>query len=192
MIAYVEGKVFEVGFVAKQIYIVVLTSNGVGYQVFVPSGGLYDVDSSISLFTSFQVREDSQSLYGFLKKEQKEMFESLINVSGVGPKVALSIVSIFSPKEFRNILAKGDYKNLSNVKGLGQKGAKKIVLELQGIYVQEEEEVSSEVLDELSDALESLGFQGKEREKLLKKAKVFYKENTGVSIESLISFVLKK
>ncbi len=192
MIAYIEGKVFEVGFVSKQIYIVVLTSNGVGYQVFVPSGGLYDVDSSISLFTSFQVREDSQNLYGFLKKEQKEMFESLINVSGVGPKVALSIVSIFSPKEFRNILAKGDYKNLSNVKGLGQKGAKKIVLELQGIYIQEEEEVSSEVLDELSDALESLGFQGKEREKLLKKAKAFYKENTGVSIESLISFVLKK
>ena len=89
MIAYIEGKIFEVGFVSKQIYIVVLTSNGIGYQVFVPSGGLYDLDSSISLFTSFQVREDSQSLYGFLKKEQKEMFESLINVSGVGPKVEI-------------------------------------------------------------------------------------------------------
>lgn len=190
MIAYIEGKILEVGYDSKQVYIVVLVS-GVGYQVFVPSGGVYDVDSSVCLFTSFQVREDSQNLYGFLAKEQKEMFEDLISVSGVGPKVALSIVSMFSSKKFRNILTKGDYESLSKVKGLGQKGAKKIVLELQGIYVQDEEEISSEVLDELSDALEALGFKGKEREKLLKKAKIFYKENINAPIEILLSYVLK-
>ncbi len=191
MISYIEGEVLEIGFLAKQIYVVVLVG-GVGYQVFVPVGDVYDVGSKVSLFTSFQVREDSQSLYGFLKKEQKDMFEKILNVSGVGPKVSLAIVSTFSPKEFRNILLKGDYKNLSKVKGLGQKGSKKIVLELQGIYVQDEEEISSEVLDELSDALESLGFQGKEKEKFFKKAKGFYKENPEVPIETLISFVLKK
>jgi holliday junction DNA helicase RuvA len=190
MIAYIEGKILEVGYDSKQVYIVVLVS-GVGYQVFVPSGGVYDVDSSVCLFTSFQVREDSQNLYGFLAKEQKEMFEDLISVSGVGPKVALSIVSMFPSKKFRNILTKGDYESLSKVKGLGQKGAKKIVLELQGIYVQDEEEISSEVLDELSDALEALGFKGKEREKLLKKAKIFYKENVNAPIEVLLSYVLK-
>jgi holliday junction DNA helicase RuvA len=191
MIASLKGEIVEVGFVSKQIYIVVLIG-GIGYQVFVPAGDIYDVGKEVSLFTSFQVREDSQTLYGFLKKEQKEMFESVLNVSGVGPKVALAIVSTFSPKEFRNILLKGDYKNLSKVKGLGQKGSKKIVLELQGIYVQDEEEISSEVLDELSDALEALGFHGKEREKLSKKAREFYKKNPEVPIETLISFVLKK
>lgn len=191
MIAFVQGEIVEVGFVSKQIYLVVLVG-GVGYQVFVPAGDIYDVGSNVCLFTSFQVREDSHTLYGFLKKEQKEMFESILNVSGVGPKVSLGIVSTFSPKEFRNILLKGDYKTLSKVKGLGQKGSKKIVLELQGIYVQDEEEISSEVLDELSDALVALGFQGREKEKFLKKAKDFYKENPDVPVETLVSFVLKK
>ena len=191
MIAHVEGEILEVGFLNKQIYVVVLVG-GVGYQVFVPAGDVYDVGSKVSFFTSFQVREDSQNLYGFLKKEQKDMFESILNVSGVGPKVSLAIVSTFSPKEFRNILLKGDYQKLSKVKGLGQKGSKKIVLELQGIYVQDEQEISSEVLDELSDALVALGFQGREKEKFLKKAKDFYKENPEVPVETLISFVLKK
>ncbi len=191
MISYLTGEVLEVGFVSKQIYVVVLVG-GFGYKVFVPAGDIFSEGSSVSLFTSFQVREDSQTLYGFLKREQRDMFESILNVSGVGPKVSLSIVSFFSPKEFRNILSKGDYASLSKVKGLGQKGSKKIVLELQGIYVQDEEEITSEVLDEFTDALEALGFQGKEREKFLKKAKAFYKENPDVPVETLISFVLKK
>ncbi len=191
MISYIEGEILEIGFFAKQIYVVVLVG-GVGYKVFVPVGDVYDVGSKVSLFTSFQVREDSQSLYGFLKKEQKDMFETILNVSGVGPKVSLAVVSTFSPRKFRNILLKGDYKSLSKVKGLGQKGSKKIVLELQGIYVKDEEEISSEILDELSDALDALGFQGREKEKFLKKAKDFYKENPEVPIETLISFVLKK
>ena len=191
MIAHIEGKILEIGFLNKQIYVVILVG-GVGYQVFVPAGDVYDVGSEVSFFTSFQVREDSQNLYGFLKKEQKDMFESILNVSGVGPKVSLAIVSTFSPREFRNILLKGDYQKLSKVKGLGQKGSKKIVLELQGIYIQDEQEISSEVLDELSDALVALGFQGREKEKFLKKAKDFYKENPEVPVETLISFVLKK
>ncbi len=191
MIYRIQGKILEVGFVSKQMFVVVLTS-GVGYGIFVPSGDIYEVDDEVSFFTSLQIREDSQNLFGFLKKEQKEMFENILNVSGVGPKVSLSLVSSFSPKEFRAILAKGDYKALSKVKGLGEKGAKKIVLELQGIYIQEEQEVSGEVLDELDVALESLGFKGKEKDGLLKKAKKFVKENPEVSIEVLISFVLKK
>ena len=195
MISYIEGKIIEVGYISKQIYLVVLTSGGVGYEVFVPVSGVYNVDDSVVLFTSFQVRQDSQTLYGFLKKEQKGMFEDIIQVSGVGPKVALGIVSIFKPNEFKNILLKGDYKSLSKVKGLGQKGAKKIVLELQGIYIESEEEVPEkdvEMFEELQEALSGLGFQSRELKKLLKKAKDFYKENPETPIESLISYVLRK
>lgn len=195
MIGCLEGKVYEIGYISKQIYLVVLTPGGVGYEVFVPSSGVYDEGNRIFLYTSFQVRQDSQSLYGFLKKDQKEMFENIIQVSGVGPKVALGIISILTPAEFKNILLKGDYKTLSSVKGLGQKGAKKIVLELQGIYIREDEDIlekDSEMFDELKEALFSLGFESKELKKLLGKAKAFYKENPEASIESLISYVLKK
>ncbi len=191
MILYIKGEVIEVNFISKQMCIVVLTGD-LGYGIFVPLGEIYEVGDSVELFTSFQVREDSQTLYGFRKKEQKEMFENILHVSGVGPKVSLSLVSDFTPKEFRNVLAKGDYKTLSKVKGLGQKGAKKIVLELQGIYVEDEEDFSSEILGELNEALVALGFQGREKESLLKKAKGFLKENQDVSVENLISFVLKK
>ncbi len=195
MISCLEGKIFEVGYISKQIYLVVLTTGGVGYEVFVPTSGVYNQGNAVFLYTSFQVRQDSQSLYGFLGKEQKEMFENIIQVSGVGPKVALGIVSILTPSEFKKILLKGDYKTLSTVKGLGQKGAKKIVLELQGIYVEDEEDVvgqDSEMFEELKDALLALGFQSRELKKLLQKAKDFYKENPEVSIEGLISCVLKK
>jgi Holliday junction resolvasome RuvABC DNA-binding subunit len=65
MIAYLEGKVFEVGFVSKQVYIVLLTQSGVGYQVFVPASGLYNVGENLCLYTNLQIREDSQTLYGF-------------------------------------------------------------------------------------------------------------------------------
>ncbi len=190
MILYIKGEILEINFISKQMCIVVLTE-GLGYGVFVPLGEIFEVGDRVELFTSFQVREDSQNLYGFRKREQKEMFENILHVSGVGPKVSLSLVSEFTAKEFRNILAKGDYKALSKVKGLGQKGAKKIVLELQGTYVEDEKEIASEVLEELRDALVALGFQGREKEVLLKKAKGFLKENPDVSVENLISFVLK-
>jgi holliday junction DNA helicase RuvA len=129
-----------------------------------------------------------------LKKEQQDLFEDVIQVSGVGPKVALGIISTFTAKELRKILLNADYKALSKVKGLGQKGAKKIVLELQGVYIENEEGVLSKdvaIFEELEDALGSLGFQGKEVKKLIKKAGPFYKENNEISIEALIAYVLK-
>jgi holliday junction DNA helicase RuvA len=195
MIAYIDGKVFDIVYKNKQVYLVVLTSHGVGYQVFVPANCTYSVDDEVKIFVSFQVREDSQTLYGFLQKEQKEMFENIIQVSGVGPKVALSIVSVFSPQEFRVTLSKADYKTLSKVPGLGPKGAKKIVLELQGVYVQDEEDLSSkdsEMFEELKEALQSLGFRGRELESMLKKATIEYKANNDISLENLISHVLKQ
>lgn len=190
MVHYIKGEVLEINFVSNHISVVLFTG-GLGYGVCVPLGEIFEVGEEVELFTSFQVREDSQTLYGFRKKEQKDMFENILHVSGVGPKVSLSLVSEFTPKEFRNILAKGDYKTLSKVKGLGQKGAKKIVLELQGTYVEDEKDTSPKVLDELKEALAALGFQGKERDELLKKGRGFLKENEDASVESLISFVLK-
>lgn len=194
MIAYLEGTILDVVYLPKQVYIVVLTSGGLGYQVFVPTNSNFEVGKKVKVFTSFQVREDSQSLFGFLSKKQMEMFENILNVSGIGPKVALSIVSNFPSSEFKNILASADYARLSKVQGLGQKGAKKIVLELQGIYVQEETSSieAKGILKELKDALQVLGFKGKELEGLLKRGEKKYRDDGGkITIENLISWVLK-
>lgn len=195
MIAYIEGDIISVHFLPKQTYIVVLTKSGIGYQVFVPSNGDYVVGDSIKLFTSFQVREDSQSLYGFRKQEDKDVFERIINVSGIGPKTGLAVISNFSMQEFKNILANADVISLSKVSGLGQKGAKKIILDLQGVYVQDVEQtadVDSNLIDELEIALESLGFKGKEMESMKKKGIGVLKENPNISIETLVSDVLRK
>jgi holliday junction DNA helicase RuvA len=194
MIAYLEGSVSDVVYLPKQVYIIVLTSGGLGYKIFVPMNSHFEIGESVKLFTSFQVREDCQNLFGFLSKKQMEMFENILNVSGIGPKVALSIVSNFSSSEFKDILASADYARLSKVQGLGQKGAKKIVLELQGIYVQEDS-ISIEakgVLKDLREALKALGFRSRELEDLLKKGEKKYKDDSGkITIENLISWVLK-
>ncbi len=193
MIAYIQGEVMDIVYMPKQVYLVVFTAGGIAYKVFVPLNNVFNIGDEVKLFTSFQVREDSQSLYGFVTKEQNAMFENILNVSGIGPKVALAIVSNFSSSEFKKILSLADYDSLSKVPGLGVKGAKKIVLELQGIYIQDEMSSPNEaIFKELKTALHSLGFKGKELDELLKKGRDYYKDRgEEVSIENLISFVLK-
>ncbi len=196
MIAYIEGEIVDLSYSANQMYIIVRNACGVGYGVFVPSNSVLQLEEEVKLFTSLQVREDSQTLYGFLSLEQKEMFENVLNVTGIGPKIALSIVSNYSSPEFKEILYSGDYQTLSKVKGLGEKGAKKIVLELQGVYEQDfytgGSVVEKELFDELNKALKSLGFRGEELKGLVQKGREEYKKVDGdMTVENLISIVLR-
>ena len=192
MIAYIEGEIIDLSYGNNQMYIIVRNACGIGYGVFVPSNCVLDLGEKVKLFTSLQVREDSQTLYGFLSPGHKEMFENILCVTGIGPKVSLSIVSNYSYSEFKDILSSGDYNALSKVKGLGQKGAKKIVLELQGTYVQDDDVGTEQIFDELNSVLKSLGFAGDELKNLMKKGKEEYKKaEKNISVENLISIVLK-
>lgn len=192
MIAYISGKILKSN-IAKESYIDILTSGGVGYRVFIPNNTkVQPVDTEITLYTSLQVREDSQTLYGFENEYSRDIFEELINVSGIGPKIGLSVLSTYSREELENIILEGDSKKLSKVVGLGAKGAQKIILELRGrIDFKDEDKQSIEDrrLREFKEAMKALGFKGESLELYLKKAeKVLEKEL--LDIEDLLKKVL--
>ena len=128
MIAYIKGKVideFDDG--------VVLENNGIGYEIQCSAGLLQKLltDREGGVYTYLQVKEDGLSLFGFDNKEEKHMFLKLISISGIGPKMAMSILSGMRVSELATAIATSDVKGLSKIKGLGKKTAERIILELR-------------------------------------------------------------
>ncbi len=194
MISYISGKVLKSS-IGKVNFLEVLISNGIGYRVYVTSKFKFqERDSEISLYTSFQVREESQSLYGFNTESERDFFEQLLTISGVGPKVALSILSTYEMERVREIVLDGDSKLLSKVPGLGSKGAQKIILELRGKIDFDKENVRLEgdvKLKELKEALKSLGYTGRSLDESMKKATDILSKKD-IDIEELIRKVLEQ
>ena len=129
MISYVRGVLDY-----KEPKLVIVDINGIGYEVFVPLSTyqkLPAVGGQVKLHTYHHVREDAVHLYGFLSSEEKEVFELVLSISGVGTKVALSILSFISVNEFRRAIAQSDMKTLTKIPGIGKKSAERMVLELK-------------------------------------------------------------
>ena len=129
MIAYLRGKVLT-----STDETVILDVNGVGYEVYC-TGSVFrkiTVGAVTEIFTYLQVKEDGMTLFGFDTPQEKDLFLKLISVSGVGPKLGISILASLSADDFALAIATADVKRLSKVKGLGKKTAEKIVLELHG------------------------------------------------------------
>ena len=129
MIAFLRGKVLT-----TTAETVILDVNGVGYEVYC-TGSVFrkiTVGAVAELYTYLQVKEDGITLFGFDTPKEKELFLKLISVSGVGPKLGISILAALSADDFAFAVATADVKRLSAVKGLGKKTAEKIVLELHG------------------------------------------------------------
>lgn len=129
MIAFLRGRVLT-----TTAETVILDVNGVGYEAFC-SGSVFrkiTVGAVAELYTYLQVKEDGITLFGFDNPKEKELFLKLISVSGVGPKLGISILAALSADDFAYAVATADVKRLSAVKGLGKKTAEKIVLELHG------------------------------------------------------------
>ena len=144
MISYLRGRVLT-----TTAETVILDVNGVGYEAYC-SGGAFKkiVQSEIAeLYTYLQVKEDGVTLFGFESPKEKELFLKLISVSGVGPKMGISILASLSAEDFAQAVATADVKRLSAVKGLGKKTAEKIVLELHGKIS------AAEVLDASGDRM---------------------------------------
>jgi len=129
MIAFLHGTLVE-----KTPSVVTLDVHGVGYHVFI-SLSTYDrlpaTGSACRLLTHHHVREDAQLLFGFGQPEEKAMFERLINVSGIGPKLALSVLSGLTVAELSLAIAEGNVKRISSVHGIGKKTAERLILELR-------------------------------------------------------------
>lgn len=130
MISFLHGKLVEA--LPTQVTLAV---NGVGYEVLIPLSSyakLPPPGQEVKLLTQLVVREDAHTLYGFMSAEERELFRLLINnVSGIGPKTALNILSGMSPVAFRGAVANGDVRALSQISGVGKKTAERIVLELR-------------------------------------------------------------
>ncbi len=128
MIAFVKGKVFEHG----EDYIIV-DNMGIGYLIYMPSRDIEKIRKldEVIVYTYHYVREDQQLLYGFYNKESLNLFKNLITVSGIGPKVGLSILSSVSPQDFILAVISGDEKTISKAQGVGKKSAQRIILELR-------------------------------------------------------------
>lgn len=130
MIASIQG-VLE----ARRAGYVIIRTGGFGIRVFAPTSTLSrlgDTGSEVSLYTHFYVREDGMALYGFSSEEDRDAFEQLIGISGVGPKIALALLSMMDAQTFYKAIADEDQQRLALTPGVGKKLAAKLVLELKG------------------------------------------------------------
>ena len=194
MIAFIKGKVideFEGG--------VVLENNGIGYEILCSAALLakLSAEKEGGVFTYLQVKEDGLSLFGFDNKEEKRMFLKLISVSGIGPKMAMGILSGMRVNELATEIAMNDVKGLSRIKGLGKKTAERIILELresvsaENAAIAAEESFAAPVFTSEDEdaiiALMGLGFSGIQSRNAVKTAK----EQGAETIQDVISFALK-
>lgn len=174
MINFIYGEI-----AAKNENSVVLDHNGIGFEIFVSTSTLSlvgQIGEMARLFTYMNVKEDELSLYGFLSMEEKNMFLKIINVSGIGPKMALQILSGLSLSDLAVAIKNEDIKLLSTIKGLGKKTAERLALELKdkidlvGFEVQDSlaEEVNVDMVDEAMQALIALGINKNEAYRLAK------------------------
>jgi Holliday junction DNA helicase RuvA len=193
MISYVRGILDH-----KEPNRVIVDVNGMGYEVFVPLSTyqkLPAVGSQVKLHTYHHIREDIMDLYGFFSSEEKEIFELVLSISGVGTKVALSILSFVSVDEFRRSIAQGDMKTLTKIPGIGKKSAERMVLELRDkigdIHIDEKmmKLLEVESTNDAVSALLSLGASQSAAEYAVYRAERLLGEEA--KIEDLISQALK-
>lgn len=158
---------------AKDLGSIVVDVAGVGYKVLVSAATAIEALPSqpVFLWTHLAVRETSMELFGFSDKEELDVFELLITISGIGPKTALGILSAASPATLRQAVSSGETGYLTKVSGIGKKNAEKIVLELRDKLVLKEGETRTDARSEgdAMEALLSLGYNEREAREALKK-----------------------
>lgn len=129
MIGFLRGLLLQ-----KQPPILLVDVNGVGYELEAPMSTFYtlpDEDNEIALYVHLIVREDAQLLYGFSDQGQRQLFRSLLKINGVGARVALAILSTFSPQEFINCIQLEDASTLTRVPGIGTKTAERMIIDMR-------------------------------------------------------------
>jgi len=171
MIARLRGILIE-----RQPPRVLLEVGGVGYELECPISvfdRLPGKDESVTLLTQLVVREDSQTLYGFVDEADRDLFRELLKVSGIGPRLALVILSGISASEFVWMVESGDAQALTRLPGIGRKTAERLMLEMRGRLPQASETVSADRSSPRSDAREAqaglvaLGYSPAEAQKMV-------------------------
>ena len=190
MYAYIKGSLE-----GKASNYVVIEAMGIGYKIFMGEtaiDGIGNIGDNVKVYTHYHVREDDISLYGFKTNEELRMFELLISVSGVGAKSALTILSNIEPSSFALAVITNDESKLVKVPGVGKKTAARIVLELKDKLKNIESDynnnnavketiVNDQKIDEAISALQVLGYNKREIEKVFEKL-----ELNELSLEEII------
>jgi Holliday junction DNA helicase RuvA len=164
VIAYLRGRILE-----KQPNRIAIDVNGVGYDVAVPLStfyGLGDVGAEVTLRIHTHVREDTLALYGFSSALELELFERLIGISGIGPKLALAVLSGIEPHDLVRAIERGDLARLTAIPGVGKKTSERIVVELRDRLPRLKPSIAapgapsepSRVRDDVLSALMNLGY----------------------------------
>ncbi|URY17952.1 Holliday junction branch migration protein RuvA [Staphylococcus pseudintermedius] len=196
MYAYISGKLTAL----HPTHIIVETTSGIGYEIQTPNSYRFqkNLDQTVKVYTSLIVREDAQLLYGFIDQEEKDMFLSLIKVTGIGPKSALAILATSSPNEVKRAIENENDAYLTQFPGIGKKTARQIVLDLKGKVVVTEE-VSEGLLDIATEqeelavqeallALEALGYSKRE----LKKVEKAMQQQIFSDVDEAVKYGLKQ
>jgi Holliday junction DNA helicase RuvA len=178
---------------------VIIDVGGVGYRLFIPLSTFYSLPETgdVSLFTHTHVREDALLLYGFLALEEKELFGILISISGIGPKLAVNILSHIPAKDLKRAIATGDIKRLSSLPGIGKKTAERLVLELKDKVgpvhdLPEADDVKSnttavDISNDVISALINLGYKENQARKVLESMELA----PGLTMEEALKGALK-
>ena len=199
MIAFLRGTILE-----KHPNRIVVDVNGVGYEVFVPLStfyGLGDPGSTTAVRIHTHVREDALLLYGFATLLEQELFERLIGVSGIGPKVALAVLSGIEPQELIRAIERGDHARLTAIPGVGKKTSERIVLELKDRLPRLRPEIApagggaaepSALRDDVLSALVNLGYHRPLAEKAAEAAMKTLGSVSEASFERMLKQALRE
>lgn len=162
MFSYIKGLLAEVS--ADGI---VVEAGNIGWQIYVPLSVLDRLPRTgeeVKIYTSFQVREDAMTLYGFLTRQDRQMFEQLLGVSGVGPKAALGILSAIQPDDLRMAIVSEDAKAIAKAPGIGPKTAKRLILDLKDKIRMEDILPGGDGLEKVPTAAAATGVDGASKE----------------------------
>lgn len=192
MIGYISGKLTY-----RSPQYIIIDVNGLGFQIFIPLSTYYklpQINEEVKLFTYLHVKENGMVLFGFYSREEQGIFEMLLSVGGVGPKIAINILSELSIPEFKGAIRNENLKTITSVSGVGKKIGQRILLELNDkIGKLSEEEIrifgKRELFDDAVSALVTLGYNKNSSENAVNK---ILKETSGeINLESIIKQALK-
>lgn len=189
MISYLKGIL-----AASDAFSAIIDVNGVGFQVGMSTKSLArlpEAGKPVQVFTVLQVRDDAMALYGFASTEERETFNKLVGVSGIGPKVALGVLSTFTPDELARAIADEDVTAITRIPGIGKKSASRIVLELKGsldkgVQTAQAKASAKKAISGVSEALMAMGFTPQEAEVALQDAPA------GADESALLQYALKR
>ena len=192
MITHIKGKLIE-----KNPSFVIIDCNGVGYllRISLQTFSKLSDDEQFMLFSHLAIKEDSQTLYGFFDKNERELFRQLISVSGVGPNTAQMILSSLTPQEIQQSILTENVIVLKGVKGIGGKTAQRIILDLKdkiakiGITTNSSSNSYNTIREEALSALTMLGFSKSSMQKFVDDV---LQDDCNIEVEELVKQVLKK